>query len=43
LFIPDRGTVWPHVDPTNAIYQQDFEDTMASADDMGGMEMHGAH
>jgi hypothetical protein len=43
LFIPDRGTTWPKVDPTNAIYRQDFEDTMASADDMGDMEMHGAH
>jgi hypothetical protein len=43
LFIPDRGTTWPRVDPANAIYQQDFEDTMASSDDMEGMEMHGAH
>ncbi len=43
LFIPDRGTTWPRVDPGNAIYRQDFEDTMASADDMGDMEMHGAH
>lgn len=43
LFIPDRGTTWPKVDPTNAIYQQDFKDTMESADDMDGMEMHGAH
>jgi hypothetical protein len=43
LFIPDRGTTWPRVDPGNTIYKKDFEDTMAANDDMEGMEMHGSH
>lgn len=42
LFIPDRGVAWPQIDTANAIYQQDFTDTVTPVDP-SDMVMHGSH
>jgi len=41
LFVPDRGTVWPAVDPGNPDYQTDLMDAFAGPS--GPMEMAGHH
>jgi hypothetical protein len=43
LFIPDRGTSWPAVDPADPDYRQDLHDTLfppMQMMDMPGMDMH---
>jgi hypothetical protein len=41
LFVPDRGTTWPVVDPADPAYHQDLYDTLYPA--MGAMKMTGHH
>jgi len=43
LFVPDRGTVWPAVDRSNTVYQQDLEDTLISGRSNGMMMMMMEH
>jgi hypothetical protein len=41
LFIPDRGAVWPQVDPADTLYQVDLYDELrAGAESHMHMEMH---
>jgi hypothetical protein len=39
LFVPDRGTRWPAVDSTNAVYRQDLYDVVVSVGSGQAMAM----
>jgi hypothetical protein len=43
LFIPDRGTTWPAVDPADPDYRQDLHDTLFPQMPMMMMDMPGMH
>jgi hypothetical protein len=40
LFVPDRGTTWPRVDPTNDAYVQDMQETFGIGGTPGMSDMH---
>jgi hypothetical protein len=43
LFIPDRGVVWPAVDPNDSVYQGDLAATLRNDMPTGPMMMSGMH
>jgi len=43
LFLPDRGTTWPAVDPQDSVYQQDLYDTLWRPGESNPPMLHMTH
>jgi hypothetical protein len=43
LFLPDRGTTWPGVDPQDSVYREDLYDTLWRPGESNSPMLHMTH